>query len=246
MRTQIRAIIFGGIGTLVETSDMQRTAFNRAFDEAKLGWHWSPDVYEELLSLSGGRNRLRAYAQRIGAAIPARGVDRLHDRKSELFRQSLTDNPLMPRPGVQQLLNRARANDVRLAIASTTSKANVLGLAEAVNLDLSAFEIVMHRGLVQAPKPDPEVYRRCTEALGVAADAAVAIEDSESGVAAASAAGIPVIAVPGANTQSQDYSAATAIVNLENPQGNEHRLTLELCEGVLSQWNWRDAAGAAG
>ncbi len=246
MRPQTRAILFGGIGTLVETSELQREAFNRAFDEAKLGWHWSPAVYEELLSLSGGRNRLRAYAQRIGAAIPAHHVERLHERKSELFRRSLTDNPLMPRPGVQHLLNKARANDVRLAIASTTSKANVLGLAEAVNLDLSAFEVVMHRGLVQEPKPDPEVYRRCIEALGVGAESAVAIEDSESGVAAATAAGIPVIAAPGANTQLQDYSAAIAVVDPENPFSSRQGLTLELCEDVLTHMSWRDAVGAAG
>ncbi len=246
MRSRTHAIMFGGIGTLVETSELQRDAFNRAFDEAKLGWHWSPEIYEVLLSISGGRNRIRAYAKRIGAAIPAPDVDRLHSRKSALFRQALTDNQLMLRPGVQNPLNKARAHDVRLAIASTTSKANVLGLADAVNLDLSAFEVVMHRGLVEAAKPDPEVYRRCTEALGVTADAAVAIEDSETGVLAASAAGLPVIAAPGASTQSQDYSAATAVIDMENPLSSEHRLTLDLCEDVVASWNWRDAVGATG
>ena len=151
----------------------------------------------------------------------------------------------MARPGVLHLLNKARANDIRLAVASTTSKANVLGLADAVNLDLSAFEVVMHRELVQTPKPDPEVYRRCIEALGVMADAAVAIEDSEPGVAAASAAGISVIALPGANTRGQDYARATVIVDTEM-QSSTRGLTLELCEGVTAEAQWRGALSAAG
>ena len=156
IRSRTRAILFGGIGSLVETSELQREAYNRAFDEAKLGWHWYPEVYQALLSYAGGRHRIRAYARHVGATMTEANVERLHDRKSELFRQSLTGGPLMPRPGVQHLLNKARANDIRLGIASTTSKANVLGLAEAVNLDLSAFEVVMHRGLVQESKPDPD------------------------------------------------------------------------------------------
>ncbi|MDJ0908144.1 MAG: HAD-IA family hydrolase [Woeseiaceae bacterium] len=246
MRPQTRAIIFGGIGTLVETSELQREAFNKTFDEAKLGWHWSEAVYQQLLTLSGGRRRLRAYAQQIGAAIPVQHVEALHARKSEIFRQLLTDTPLMPRPGVQHLLNKARASDIRLAVATTTAKANVLGLADAVNLDMSAFEVVMHRALVESPKPDPEVYRRCIEALGVAADDAVAIEDSQSGVAAAIAAGVTVIAVPGANTQFQDYSAAAAVVDMENPLSLDHRLTLDLCESVLAGSPWRRAVSALG
>ena len=75
---------------------------------------------------------------------------------------------------------------------------------------------------------------------------AIAIEDCETGVAAASAAGIPVIAVPGANTQSQDFSLAAAVVDRDNAVILEHGLTLELCEDVLASPHWRAVVGVAG
>lgn len=55
----IRAIIFGGIGTLVETSELQRRAFNDAFTAFGVRWHWDRDTYRRLLSVPGGRNRIR-------------------------------------------------------------------------------------------------------------------------------------------------------------------------------------------
>ena len=58
-KMNIRAIIFGSIGTLVETSDLQRQSFNQAFKEANLNWHWDSKLYQKLLSQSGGRNRIQ-------------------------------------------------------------------------------------------------------------------------------------------------------------------------------------------
>ena len=53
----MKAIIFGSIGTLVETSDIQRQSFNQAFKEIGLDWYWDKNNYKNLLKKSGGRNR---------------------------------------------------------------------------------------------------------------------------------------------------------------------------------------------
>ena len=58
----MKAIIFGSIGTLVETSDIQRQSFNQAFKEIGLDWYWDKNNYKNLLKKSGGRNRVEYFA----------------------------------------------------------------------------------------------------------------------------------------------------------------------------------------
>ncbi|MDC0356293.1 hypothetical protein OAM43_03955 [Candidatus Pelagibacter sp.] len=58
-----KALIFGSIGTIVETSNIQRKSFNKAFKEFGLDWYWSTSEYKKLLEKSGGENRLSKYAQ---------------------------------------------------------------------------------------------------------------------------------------------------------------------------------------
>ena len=54
----MKAVIFGSIGTLVETSDIQRQSFNQAFKTLDLDWYWDKDNYKKLLKKSGGANRV--------------------------------------------------------------------------------------------------------------------------------------------------------------------------------------------
>ena len=206
----LQAIIFGGIGTLVETSELQRNAFNRAFEEAGIGWHWNRDTYQTLLSVAGGQNRIRHY-DRDARKLDDATIVALHARKTELFQQAMSSASLSPRAGVQKLLNKAQSTDTRLAIASTTSESNIQALAAASGLDLAQFDVIVHRDLVVNPKPDPEVYKRCLGALDITRHEAVAIEDSDTGLRSALDAGVPCIALPGANTAAQDYSKAALI-----------------------------------
>ena len=57
-------------------------------------------------------------------------------------------------------------------------------------------------------KPDPALYRAAVEALGVPAEHAVAFEDSPNGVAAAVAAGLRCVAIPGPMTRGLCFDAA--------------------------------------
>ena len=53
----IKAILFGSIGTIVETSNIQRNCFNLAFKISGLKWHWSKVLYQSMLKKSGGEKR---------------------------------------------------------------------------------------------------------------------------------------------------------------------------------------------
>ena len=61
---KLKAILFGSIGTLIETSEIQRRAFNQAFSEAKLGWDWDVEIYREMLAKSGGLLRIQDFAKK--------------------------------------------------------------------------------------------------------------------------------------------------------------------------------------
>ncbi len=56
----LRALIFDVDGTLAETEEAHRAAFNATFRAWGLGWHWSQADYRELLKTTGGKERVRA------------------------------------------------------------------------------------------------------------------------------------------------------------------------------------------
>ena len=73
-----KAILFGSIGTLIETSELQRRAFNQAFAEAGLDWDWNTEEYRRLLTKSGGCERIQDFATRRGSEVNAEPVSYTH------------------------------------------------------------------------------------------------------------------------------------------------------------------------
>ena len=117
-----KALIFGSIGTLADTSDLQRRAFNAAFDEAGLGWNWEEAEYTELLKKSGGRQRIADYADRMGVTVDAGAV---HDAKVRHFERLVKEEGIAPRPGVCEVIAAAKAVGVKLGFATSTTPQTV-------------------------------------------------------------------------------------------------------------------------
>lgn len=209
----LKAIMFGAIGTLVETSELQRQAFNEAFAQEGLEWNWDEDLYRDLLEVSGGRNRIRHYAEERGDTLSEEEVASLHTRKTELYQQKLREGVQL-RPGVARLIREALEEGVPLAFASTTSPKNIETIADAVGdaLPLERFAAVMNAEEVENKKPEPDVYKRCLETLDIQADEAVAIEDTAISLQSAVNAGLVSVATPGQYTSEQDFSAADAVL----------------------------------
>ena len=62
--SSLQAVIFDVDGTLAETErEGHRIAFNKAFAEFELNWDWTPELYGELLSVTGGKERVRLYIE---------------------------------------------------------------------------------------------------------------------------------------------------------------------------------------
>ena len=128
-----RALIFDVDGTLADTEEAHRLAFNATFERHGLDWRWSREQYRGLLKTSGGKERMAAYADTLG--LPARERERLqyripvlHADKTRLYGDAVRAGALRLRPGIERLLQEARSAGCRLAIATTTTRANVEAL----------------------------------------------------------------------------------------------------------------------
>ncbi|MGO4725651.1 MULTISPECIES: HAD family hydrolase [unclassified Inquilinus] len=211
---RLQAILFDVDGTLAETEDAHRGAFNTAFQGAGLDWHWDRDLYRELLVVTGGKERIGHYLSRLAAPPPC-DVAALHRAKTECYTALVSTGGVRLRPGVIRLLSEARRQGVRLAIATTTTPANVMALlATTLGPDgMSLFEVMVAGDAVPRKKPAPDVYRAVLEALGLPSSGCIAIEDSRAGVLSARRAGLPVLATPSLYTRDDDLRHALAVLS---------------------------------
>lgn len=216
---RIEALIFDVDGTLADTEEVHREAFNDAFAAHGLKFHWSRELYAQLLQVTGGKERLAAFLDRT--PLPQRErrrlwelIPRLHATKTSFYRERLERGRVSLRPGVRRLMSEGRAAGVRLAIASTTSPDNVAALLEgALGPEaLEGFSVIATGDAVARKKPAPDIYRLALQRLGITARRAVAFEDSAIGVTAAKAAGLLTVATPSDWTRGQDLAAADLVL----------------------------------
>ncbi len=216
----LKAIIFDVDGTLANTEETHRQSFNSAFTEFGLGYHWSEQEYAELLSISGGRERITAYLKarefkhKSDPELREFAL-RLHQRKSEIYRESLVAGHVGLRNGVMRLITEARQRDVKLGIATATSRSNVETLLQN-NLGkdaLAQFDAVVTSDIVKDKKPSPAVYQFAIAELGLTPETCIAIEDTTNGNKAARAAGLKTVITTHAFTIDNDFTGASLVIN---------------------------------
>ncbi|TWA98769.1 HAD family hydrolase [Bradyrhizobium stylosanthis] len=211
------ALIFDVDGTLAETEELHRRAFNHAFARHGLDWHWDRATYKDLLRVTGGKERMRAYHTRQWIAPPLSDPDivELHRIKTAHYAELVETGRCPLRPGVAELLAAAKARGQRLAIATTTSHGNIDALlSQALGQHWAAdFDAIVAGDDVRHKKPAPDVYLEVLARLKLDASACLAIEDSANGLIAASQANIAVLITRSMFFGDDDFGAARAVLD---------------------------------
>jgi HAD superfamily hydrolase (TIGR01509 family) len=229
---KLKAVLFDVDGTIAETEEVHRIAFNRAFEIAGREWYWSEDDYRALLKTTGGRERIRRFVDGIGAKVSNDEIVAMHHTKNRLYGELIEKGAAIIRPGIARLIAEANSIGIQMAIATTTSRANIESLFNQ-HFDKNWpkwFDVIIAGEDVALKKPDPEVYRLALEALGLEAEVSIAIEDSHNGLVAASALGIAVVVTPSCYTSHEQFDgAAITCASLDDPVP----VDISMLDGIL-------------
>jgi beta-phosphoglucomutase-like phosphatase (HAD superfamily) len=209
----MKAIIFGSIGSVAETSELQRNAFNTAFEQYGLNWHWSQPEYQAMLRSSGGKKRIAEFAKSRGQSVDAAEV---HRTKSAIFQESLETSSIKPRPGVIQLFENAKERGMKIGFATMTESLTVSAIMASLKADSGiGFDVSTSGENGFAAKPNSDVFDHVLNELACYPWDVIAIEDNFDGVKAAKAADIWTVGFAGANVSVDDLKDADLIA-LEN------------------------------
>jgi HAD superfamily hydrolase (TIGR01509 family) len=198
----IEAVVFDMDGVLVDTEHLWDEVREALTEE--WGGRYTPEAQEAMMGMSSPE-WARYLHETVGLREPPEVInDEVVRRMLERYR---TELPVVP--GAVEAVRSLSASGHRLAVASSSNRPLIdavlarLGLSDAFSATVSSEEVP--RG-----KPSPDVYLEAASRLGVTPGRCVAIEDSASGIRAAHAAGMKVIAYPNRHYRPADAALALA------------------------------------
>jgi HAD superfamily hydrolase (TIGR01509 family) len=201
----VRALLLDFDGTMLETESSSYGSWRDLL--AEHDYELTHDTWSAAVGTLGGVDPVALLERHLGAP-----VDRteLQDRQSALHREMLTEEVL--RPGIQRLVDDARARGVHAAIVTSASERWVREHLRRLGLDRDWEDIVAADGDPARAKPAPLLYEEALALLGVSPAEGVAIEDSPNGVTAAKAAGLVAVAFPNPITERMNLDHADVVI----------------------------------
>ena len=190
-----KALLFGSIGVLTETSELQRRAYNMALKLNDIKYIWNIGTYCELLKEPGGKKRLSLFGGKI---LSDEQIEKIHIDKQQIF-EDLVKDGIEPRPGCLQTLKKCKELGIKVGFVTTTTPKTINIIKEGLSnfLDFEDFDLITSNQKVTFDKPNPEVYKYALKELGISANDAVAIEDTTVNQSCAVQSGIECHLFPG-------------------------------------------------
>ena len=210
-----KALLFGSIGTIVETSEIQRKSFNSAFNIAGLKWNWTKEIYKNLLNKSGGEERILRYAKQTKSNVNSKNIRKL---KTKIFNRYLKKNKLKLRPGVKEIIKYSKKNQIKLALVTSTTLDNINSIFFCLreNLNKRDFNFIGNSTLVKKSKPSAEIYKLALKKLRLSPNECIAIEDTQESLNSAIKAKLKCFIFPGKFHRSKKFNGAFKEINKIN------------------------------
>mgnify|MGYP001315179607 FL=1 len=201
----MKAVLFGSIGTLIETSDIQRESFNQAFKEAGLDWYWDQEDYTKLLKKSGGTKRIEDFAEKNNTNVDAK---KIRERKTQIYNEKINSTIISPREGVLDVLEYALKNKIKIGFVTSTTLNNIESVFKTLNNQIKKnhFDFIGNNRLIKDEKPAPDIYIKALNSLELESSECIAIEDTVESALSAYQAKIKCIAFPGLFHIDDDFS----------------------------------------
>ena len=201
----MKALLFGSIGTLIETSNIQRESFNQAFKEIGLDWYWDQESYKQLLKKSGGTKRIEDFAEKNNTNVDAK---KIRERKTSIYNEKLRSCITLPREGVLDVIQYARKHNIKKGLVTSTTTENIDSVFETLNEKIirEDFDFIGNNSLIKMPKPEPDIYLKAVSDLEIRPSECIAIEDSVESSLSAYKAKIKCVAFPGLFHIDDDFS----------------------------------------
>jgi HAD superfamily hydrolase (TIGR01509 family) len=188
MPTPFRAVIFDLDGVLADSEPTWDEIDAKLLSEH--GVAYRGEYHRQVLGVSY-KASVEFFKKTFNITAP---TEELMRRRGEIATEFFA-NKIGLFPHVKEVLEELRAMKLRLAVATSSVSASARPFLDRHQLT-AFFEVIVTGDEIEHGKPDPDIYLRAAEKLGVAPDACVVIEDSLSGIAAAKAAKMRVAAIP--------------------------------------------------
>ncbi|MDI3547437.1 MAG: beta-phosphoglucomutase [Halanaerobiales bacterium] len=185
---KLEAFIFDLDGVITDTAEFHYLSWKRLADEE--GIPFSRKDNEQLRGVSRRRS-LELLLK--GKELPEKKMQEMMDRKNGYYRElikTITPDNLLP--GVEEILEYLKEKGIKMAIASASKNARPV----IKNLGIEdMFDTIADGYSVQKTKPAPDLFLHAAKEMGVEPPACAVVEDAESGIEAALAAGMLAIGI---------------------------------------------------
>ena len=185
---QPKAVIFDIDGTIVDNMHLHAEAFARFAER-----HGLPALTSDDRARLDGRRNSEIFPILFKRDVPRTEWLAYEEEKEGLYRE-LSRGRLLPMKGLHGLIERLRESGIAMALATSAPEANVTHTLRELGLT-DAFPVIVRGDQVPRGKPAPDVFIEAARRLGVAPAECLVFEDAPMGVAAAQAAGMPVVAL---------------------------------------------------
>lgn len=185
----MRAVIFDFDGVILDSEPQHHEAFEELFKCNGIPFHETPQTMTGIPA----RKLIPMVARKAGIELTAEKIADMDRQRDEIYLELILHRAALL-PGALDLLHALKKAGIKIALASSSNDRLLQAILPKVGLS-GMFDAVVGGDHVPHGKPNPDIFLKAAEALGVPPSNCVVIEDANAGVQAARAAGMKVLMV---------------------------------------------------